>query len=174
MQKTISLNPGESKLVSFAVTPTGVGLHTVSVDGLSGSFTVLEPPALSILGAKLYDARWGPCILGGYVIFGKVDVTITNNGGKTLSWESPDYVDLQVTILRASDRGQCGFVGFPRDIPPGTNTITLNPTEWGWRLSEFTLSPGTFNYILKIKVWLIGWPGLPYVEAEFPGTTVLG
>ena len=53
MQKTISLNPGESKLVSFAVTPTGVGLHTVSVDGLSGSFSVLEPPVAQFVVSDL-------------------------------------------------------------------------------------------------------------------------
>ena len=130
-------------------------------------------PKLTLLAARLYDARWGPRRLGGYAIFGKVDVTITNNEGRTLTGQSPDYVDLQVTILRASDRGQCGFVKFSRDIPPGTNTITLDP-EHGWEVSEVTLSPGTFNYILKIKVVLLGWPGNPYVEAEFPGTTVLG
>jgi len=131
-------------------------------------------PKLTLLAARLYDARWGPRRLGGYAIFGKVDVTIKNDEGKTLTGQSPDYVDLQVTILRASDRGQCGFVKFSRDIPPGTNTITLDRTEKGWKLSEVTLSPGTFNYILKIKVVLLGWPGNPYVEAEFPGTTVLG
>ena len=131
-------------------------------------------PKLTLLAARLYDARWGPRRLGGYAIFGKVDVTITNNEGKTLTGQSPDYVDLQVTILRASDRGKCGFVRFSRDIPPGTNTITLDRTDKGWGVSEVTLSPGTFNYILKIKVVLLGWPGNPYVEAEFPGTTVLG
>ena len=131
-------------------------------------------PKLTLLAARLYDARWGPRRLGGYAIFGKVDVTITNNEGRTLTGQSPDYVDLQVTILRASDRGQCGFVKFSRDIPPGTNTITLDRTDKGWGVSEVTLSPGTFNYILKIKVVLLGWPGNPYVEAEFPGTTVLG
>jgi len=53
MQKIISLNPGESKLVSFAVTPTVVGPHTVSVDGLSGSFVVLEPPAAQFVVSDL-------------------------------------------------------------------------------------------------------------------------
>ena len=56
---------------------------------------------------------------------------------------------------------------FSRDIPPGTNTITLDP-EHGWGVPEVTLSPGTVNYILKIKVVLLGWPGNPYIEAEFP------
>ena len=151
-----------------------IELYPTATIVIPNILTIVWPTSkLSILGARLYDARWGPRRLGGYAIFGKVDVTITNNEGKTLTGQSPDYVDLQVTILRASDRGQCGFVRFSRDIPPGTNTITLDP-EHGWGVSEVTLSPGTFNYILKIKVGLLGWPGNPYIEAEFPGTTVLG
>jgi len=53
MQKTITLNPGESKEVSFTITPQTVGVHSVSVDGLSGSFTVLEPPAAQFLVSDL-------------------------------------------------------------------------------------------------------------------------
>ena len=53
MQKTITLNPGESKEVSFTITPQTVGVHSVSVDGLSGSFTVLEPPTAEFLVSDL-------------------------------------------------------------------------------------------------------------------------
>ena len=173
---TVTLAPGEAKPVEFQFSPMEARVYQVSVDGLIGSFSVIVRPTfkLSILAAKLYDARLGPLRLGGYAIFGKVDVTIKNDEGRTLTGQSPDYVDLQVTILRASDRGQCGFVKFSRDIPPGTNTITLDRTDKGWGVSEVTLSPGTLNYILKIKIVLLGCPGNPYVAAEFPGTTVLG
>ena len=53
MQKTITLNPGESKEVSFTITPQTVGVHSVSVDGLSGSFSVLEPPAAQFVVSDL-------------------------------------------------------------------------------------------------------------------------
>jgi len=173
---TVTLAPGEAKPVEFQFSPMEARVYQVSVDGLIGSFSVIVRPTfkLSILAAKLYDARLGPLRLGGYAIFGKVDVTIKNDEGRTLTGQSPDYVEPQVTILRASDRRNCSFAGFFSDIPPGTNTITLDRTEKGWKLSEVTLSPGTFNYILEIKVMLLGWPGNPYVEAEFPGTTMLG
>lgn len=76
MQKTVSLNPGESKAVSFTVTPQTVGVHGVSVNGLSGSFTILQPPAaqfvvrdLVILPLLLY--------LGETV---SISVTVTNIG----------------------------------------------------------------------------------------------
>ena len=76
MQKTISLNPGESKLVSFAVTPTGVGPHTVSVDGLSGSFTVLEPPAAQFVVSDLIITP-AQCYPGELV---SISVTVRNIG----------------------------------------------------------------------------------------------
>ena len=53
MQKSVSLQPGESKQVTFTVTPQVVGVHAVSVDGLSGSFTVLEPPTAQFIVSDL-------------------------------------------------------------------------------------------------------------------------
>ena len=76
MQKTISLNPGESKLVSFAVTPTVVGPHTVSVDGLSGSFTVLEPPVAQFVVSDLVISP-AQCYPGELV---SISVTVRNIG----------------------------------------------------------------------------------------------
>lgn len=44
MDKTIILVPGESEQVSFQIAaPSGLGDHTVSLDGLSGSFKVVTP-----------------------------------------------------------------------------------------------------------------------------------
>lgn len=42
---TVTLNPGEATTVAFTFTPSAAGVHSVSVDGLSGSFAVLEPAA---------------------------------------------------------------------------------------------------------------------------------
>lgn len=46
--KTVTLEPGESKAVSFEVTPTELGVYSVSVDGLTGSFSVVEVPVADI------------------------------------------------------------------------------------------------------------------------------
>lgn len=43
LRKTVSLNPGESKPVTFKVTPTKAKTYQVSVDGLTGSFVALAP-----------------------------------------------------------------------------------------------------------------------------------
>lgn len=38
LERTVTLNPGESRIVPFEVTPTETGTYYVSVDGLTGSF----------------------------------------------------------------------------------------------------------------------------------------
>ena len=76
MQKTITLNPGESKEVSFTITPQTVGVHSVSVDGLSGSFSVLEPPAAQFVVSDLIIAPT-QCYPGELV---SISVTVRNIG----------------------------------------------------------------------------------------------
>lgn len=41
---TVTLAPGEEQTVSFEVNPTEIGTYNVSVDGLSGAFSVIETP----------------------------------------------------------------------------------------------------------------------------------
>lgn len=45
-EQSVTLQPGESKAVSFEATPHEVRTYHVAVDGLSGSFTVVEAPIL--------------------------------------------------------------------------------------------------------------------------------
>lgn len=61
-QQSITLPAGQSQVVSFEVTPTVVKTYQVSVDGLTGSFSVATLPSIRDLGMQL---RNGP--LGGRV-----------------------------------------------------------------------------------------------------------
>lgn len=47
-EQTVTLAPGESKSVSFEVTPAVAKTYQVSVDGLSGSFVATEEPVADI------------------------------------------------------------------------------------------------------------------------------
>lgn len=50
MKKTVTLEPHESKVAAFEITPTKAGAYCVVVNGLSGSFTVREaPPAIGLI-----------------------------------------------------------------------------------------------------------------------------
>jgi len=47
-EQSVALNPSESKVVSFKVTPTVAKTYQVSVDGLTGSFKAVAPPLVYI------------------------------------------------------------------------------------------------------------------------------
>ena len=51
--KTVTLDPGESQVVAFTLTPSVAKVHQVSVDGLTGSFNVLELPAAEFVVSDL-------------------------------------------------------------------------------------------------------------------------
>ena len=58
-QESITLNPGQSGKVDFAVTPNQPGIYNVSVDGLSGAFTAipLPTPIPTAFSGMLYPNR---------------------------------------------------------------------------------------------------------------------
>jgi len=46
--QTVTLQPGESRTVSFQITPTEAKSYSVSVNGLSGTFRAVEAPVADI------------------------------------------------------------------------------------------------------------------------------
>jgi len=47
-KQTVTLQPGESRTISFEVTPTVAKTYSVSVDGLTGTFRATEMPVADI------------------------------------------------------------------------------------------------------------------------------
>jgi len=52
-ERSVTLAPGESMTVSFEVTPTVAKVHSVSVDGLTGTFRATEKPVADIRAENL-------------------------------------------------------------------------------------------------------------------------
>ena len=83
MNKIVTLNPGESKTVSFAFTPGTAKSYQVSVDGLYGSFIAHEVPQAEFQVSNLV-------ITPAEVYVGQpvaISVTVTNTGGIKGSYE---------------------------------------------------------------------------------------
>lgn len=59
-EQTVSLEPGESKVISFEVTPVVAKSYSVSVDGLYGGFLVTEMPVADI---RLSDLVISPTVV---------------------------------------------------------------------------------------------------------------
>lgn len=77
-EQTVELAPGESKTVSFGVTPTEAKSYSVSVDGLTGTFQAFEVPVADI---RVENLRIEPteCYVGDRVL---ISVTAKNYGNK--------------------------------------------------------------------------------------------
>ncbi|GAI71510.1 unnamed protein product, partial [marine sediment metagenome] len=122
-QQIVTLQPGESRVVSFEVTPTMAKTYQVSVDGLSGSFVATE------IGVPAYSVA-----LGVLNMTPKVDeyvewwVDITNigtaPGAPTIKWYkdgSYSYSDVSPSIEpSASFRFSAGSFSF---ATPGVHTL---------------------------------------------------
>jgi len=83
MQKNITLSPGESKIVVFTFTPSAAKSYNVSVDGLSDSFSAIEPPQ-AIFEVKDLAISPTQVYVGEQV---SIACEVTNIGGKSGSYE---------------------------------------------------------------------------------------
>lgn len=83
MKKSVTLNPGESKVVGFTFTPTTDKGYTVNVDGLTGSFVAIVTPEAEFVVSNLV-------IDPAEVYIGEpvsISVVVTNVGSKAGSYE---------------------------------------------------------------------------------------
>lgn len=83
MKKTVTLEPGESKVATFSYTPSVAKGYVVSVDGLSGSFVAIEAPEAEFQVSNLIIAPTQVYV--GETV--STAVTVTNVGGKAGSYE---------------------------------------------------------------------------------------
>ena len=68
-EKTVTIAAGESRDVTFSVTKEEAGTYTVTVDGLSGSFTVVAPPAKPISWWVWLIVGLGVVVIGGLLAY---------------------------------------------------------------------------------------------------------
>jgi hypothetical protein len=73
---TITLAPGESRTVSFTVTPSAEGIYHVAIDGLSGSFICAAAPYADIRVENLIISP-DNCYVGDTVV---ISVKVSNYG----------------------------------------------------------------------------------------------
>lgn len=83
MRKTVTLNPGESKVVAFTTTPTVAKTYAVTVDGLTGYFSAIEVPVAEFTVTNL-TINPTQVYVGETV---NISVTVTNVGNIAGSYE---------------------------------------------------------------------------------------
>lgn len=83
MQKTVTLAPDESKVVSFEVTPTVAKTYQVSVDGLIGSFVAVTIVEQWMVSVSVRDYYTMERINGATVVLVGIGSQVTVNGFAT-------------------------------------------------------------------------------------------
>ncbi|MBA7715795.1 hypothetical protein ES703_124853 [subsurface metagenome] len=83
MKKTVTLNPGESKVVDFTFTPTVARGYQANVDGLTGSFVAVPVPEAEFVVNNLIITPTDPYV-GEEV---SISVVVTNIGTAAGSYE---------------------------------------------------------------------------------------
>jgi hypothetical protein len=69
-EKTVALDAGKSQEVSFSITREKAGSYSVTVDGLSGSFTVAEvPPVKPLINWPLTGGIIAAVVVVGLIVF---------------------------------------------------------------------------------------------------------
>jgi len=83
MKKSVSLNPGESKVVTFNYTPATAREYIVGADGLTGSFVAMEPPSaeFQVTGLSIEP----PAVYVGETV--SISVVVTNIGDAAGTYE---------------------------------------------------------------------------------------
>lgn len=86
-EQSVTLQPGESRIISFEAIPHDAKTYQVSVDGLIGSFTAATPAAalrIDIISVPATCKLWEPC---GW------EVAVTNVSGPAVSYYLTEYRD---------------------------------------------------------------------------------
>lgn len=83
MNKSVSLNPGESKRVTFTFTPTEARGYRANVDGLSGTFVAYPVPQAEFEVSDLI-VEPAEVYIGQPVT---ISILVTNVGGKSGTYE---------------------------------------------------------------------------------------
>ncbi len=81
-EQTVTLQPSESKVVTFEATPHEAKTYQVSVNGLTGSFTVAPLPPFTFSNESVYRKTCPRATAWDVPVY---DCRITNPSGKTVT-----------------------------------------------------------------------------------------
>lgn len=143
----VTLQPNESKVVSFQAVPTEARTYQVTVDGLTGSFTATAappPPGVGNLLVSVKDATTGQPIAGATVAIYMTTISgMTDQNGQWQALNLP--VGTYVVTVNAS-----GYESFAANIQvvEGVTSldVTLDPIP--------VVTPGTG--VKRLRVRLVG------------------
>ena len=138
-EQSVSLAPGESKVVAFEVSPTEARAYQVSVNGLSGSFVALEVPEIKLVYVSdiRHHREKTPCGAT-YTIF---EVDVQNQGNVS----GPCSCIARRRVLTRD--GWSGWMNFNYDPYCGSEALV-------WKIDHAVIKPGeTVTFSEGLEKW---------------------
>ncbi|GAI63976.1 unnamed protein product, partial [marine sediment metagenome] len=132
-QQIVTLQPGESRIVSFEVTPEVARSYSVSVDGLYGTFVATEMPVADIRVENLVISPTEPMV--GEIV--TISVTVTNIGGEAGShtvYLGGDFAAQQIVTLQPGESRIVSFEVTPEVAK--TYSVSVDGLYGSFRATE--------------------------------------
>ena len=115
--KSITLTSGKSGVVDFSYTPTEARVHYVSVNGLTGSFEVMEAVGTGTLWGYVTDDDTGAVVTGQSIQLYRGDVKVTFDGTDAVGRYQIDNIP----------QGEYTLFTESNIYEPYSETITISP-----------------------------------------------
>lgn len=117
-QQSVTLNPGESKAVSFEATPQEAKTYQVSVNGLTGSFKAIAGPVADLYGVVFAWTGAGFVHIAGATVTLDGLQRITDAGGYF------NFLNMKPGTYRLTCQ-KAGYVPWIVDVGQGLGKIIL-------------------------------------------------
>ena len=147
--EVVTLEVGASEEITFTVAEYTAGLHTVTVDGLSGTFLVRRPAVFTASTLSITPAE---VAIGEEVI---ISILVTNTGGSSGSHKVVLKIDDEVVATKevTLEAGASEEVTFTTtEDTVGTHTVTVDGIPSG----TFTVkTAGALIPAISVKWWII-------------------
>jgi len=155
-EERVTIAAGSSQTVAFSVTREEAGSHTITVDGLSGSFTVVPvvappaPAAFSVSSLSIQPAEVEPAEVV------TIAVLVANTGGESGSYT----VVLEIDGVKEAEERVTIAAGESQDVSfnvtreeAGTYSIDVSGLTGSFTVKEEVVPPAVPK---PINWWLIG------------------
>jgi len=153
MKKMVTLNPGESKVVSFQFIPQEVRIYQVSVDGLSGSFSAIAAPVLPSIKLIGFHYVWraqSTWSLTDRMIHGQ---DITHIGVVLRNDEVADVPSVSLKFRIIDGGGRELSPALDQYLRAMSQPFTLAP---GSRGIFYSFTPAHEHYRAEAEIWAAG------------------
>jgi len=155
-EERVTIAAGSSQTVSFSVIREEAGSYTVTVDGLSSSFTVVAPPAPAAFSVSYLSVSPRLEVEPGETV--TITVLVANTGGESGSYTVVLKIDgvkeAEETVTIAAGEGQDVSFSVTKDVA-GTYSVDVSGLTGSFTVKEEVVPPVVPPIVPKPIAWWV-------------------